>query len=229
LRIFTPKQELPFAGHPTLGSAHAVMESDFAAPRGGKLRQECLAGLIELTVEDTESGKRIFLQTPRAKVSRLTENHHRRLASGLSAADDSSPSPLRVDVGVVWLVANLGHAAKVAQLEPDLPTLLELSRETQAAGVTVFGRSDDGHSALHVRSFAPALGVPEDPVCGSGNASVAAFLIHTGMLSDVGSTYIAHQGMQVGREGQVAVRIDGTSIQIGGYAVTCVDGSLRVE
>ena len=229
LRIFTPKQELPFAGHPTLGSAHAVMESDFAAPHGGKLRQECLAGLIELTVEDTESGKRILLQAPQAKVSRLMENHHRRLAGGLGATGDSSPSPLRVDVGVVWLVANVGNAPEVAKLEPDLHTLLELSRETQAAGVTVFGRSDDGHSALHVRSFAPALGVPEDPVCGSGNASVAAFLLHTGMLKDIGGEYIARQGMQVGREGQVTVRIDGTSIQIGGYAVTCVDGSLRVE
>jgi PhzF family phenazine biosynthesis protein len=229
LRIFTPKKELPFAGHPTLGSAHAVMESDFAAPRGGKLRQECLAGLIELTVEDTESGKRIFLQTPHAKVSPLTDHQHRLLASGIGGADNSSPSPLRVDVGVVWLVANLGHAAAVAQLEPDLSTLLELSRETQAAGVTAFGRSHDGHSALHVRSFAPALGVPEDPVCGSGNASVAAFLVHTGMLSGIGCKYIARQGMQVGREGQVAVCIDATSIQIGGYAVTCVDGSLRLE
>ena len=229
LRIFTPKQELPFAGHPTLGTAHVVIESDFTAPRGGKLRQECLAGLIELTVEDTESGKRILLRTPQAKVSRLTDHHHRRLAGGLGAAGDSSPPPLRVDVGVVWLVANVGNAPEVAKLEPDLHTLLELSRETQAAGVTVFGRSDDGHSALHVRSFAPALGVPEDPVCGSGNASVAAFLLHTGMLKDIGGEYIARQGMQVGREGQVTVRIDGTSIQIGGYAVTCVDGSLRVE
>ena len=229
LRIFTPKQELPFAGHPTVGSAHAVMESDFAAPRGGKLRQECLAGLIELTVEDTGTGKRIFLQTPQAKISRLAENHHRRLAGGLGAAGDLRPSPLRVDVGVVWLVANLGNAGEVAKLEPDLHALLELSLETQAAGVTVFGRSDDGHSALHVRSFAPALGVPEDPVCGSGNASVAAFLLHTGMLSDIGFRYIARQGMQVSRDGEVAVRIDGTSIQIGGHAVTCVGGSLRVE
>jgi PhzF family phenazine biosynthesis protein len=64
LRIFTPKQELPFAGHPTVGSAHAVMESGFAAPRGGKLHQECLAGLIELTIEETEIGKLILVQPP---------------------------------------------------------------------------------------------------------------------------------------------------------------------
>lgn len=227
LRIFTPKQELPFAGHPTVGSAHAVMESRFAAPRGGKLHQECLAGLIELTIEETEIGKLILVQAPKAKVSPLAENEKRLLTTGLGVACDSSSSPLRVDVGVVWLVANMGHAGVIATLEPKLDTLLEVSTETQAAGVTVFGRSNDGHSALHVRSFAPALGVAEDPVCGSGNASVAAFLLHTGKSSDFGSQYIARQGMQVGRDGQVAVRIDGGRIWIGGYAVTCVDGSLR--
>ena len=123
----------------------------------------------------------------------------------------------------------MGDAGVVATLKPDLNTLLKVSAETQAAGVAVFGRANDGHFALHVRSFAPALGVSEDPVCGSGNASVAAFLLHTGELNDLGSKYIARQGMQVGRDGHVAVRIDGKSIRIGGYAVTCVDGSLRVK
>jgi PhzF family phenazine biosynthesis protein len=80
-----------------------------------------------------------------------------------------------------------------------------------------------------VRSFAPAQGIPEDPVCGSGNASVAAFLLHTSELNDIGSKYIARQGMQVGRDGQVAVRVDGDRIWIGGHAVTCVDGRLRLE
>ncbi len=229
LRIFTPKQELPFAGHPTVGSAHAVMESGFAAPRSGKLHQECLAGLIELTIEETEIGKLILVQAPKPKVSLLTENTNRLLTTGLGAACDSSNPPLRVDVGVVWLVANMGDAGVVATLKPDLDTLLEVSTETQAVGVTVFGRSNDGHSALHVRSFAPALGVPEDPVCGSGNASVAAFLIHSGIVEQYGTEYAARQGTQVGRDGRVAVRIDGKSIQIGGYAVTCVDGSLRVR
>jgi PhzF family phenazine biosynthesis protein len=229
LRIFTPKQELPFAGHPTVGSAHAVMESDFAAPRDGKLRQECLAGLIELTVEDTKIGKQILVQAPQAKVSLLTDKNNRLLNTGLGAACDSSNPPLRVDVGVVWLVANLGDAGAIATLKPNLDQLLEVSLETQAAGVTVFGRSNDGHSTLHVRSFAPALGVPEDPVCGSGNASVAAFLMHWGLVEQYGAEYAARQGMQVGRDGQVAVRINGESILIGGYAVTCVDGSLRVR
>jgi PhzF family phenazine biosynthesis protein len=80
-----------------------------------------------------------------------------------------------------------------------------------------------------VRSFAPAVGVAEDPVCGSGNASVAAYLIHYGLMREIGTEYLARQGMQVGRDGQVAVRVQGDAIQIGGYAVTCVDGTLRVD
>ena len=67
LRIFTPKQELPFAGHPTIGSAHAVLESGFAAERNGHLQQECLAGMIDLTIEKAKTGERIFIRTPRAK------------------------------------------------------------------------------------------------------------------------------------------------------------------
>ena len=86
----------------------------------------------------------------------------------------------------------------------------------------------DGPARLHVRSFAPALGVPEDPVCGSGNASVAAYLIHTGLISGIGTDYTARQGMNVGRDGLVAVKVAGDEISIGGYAVTCLDGTLCV-
>ena len=105
----------------------------------------------------------------------------------------------------------------------------KLSGETQAAGITVFGRASNDAAQLHVRSFAPILGVTEDPVCGSGNASVAAYLVHTGLIREIGSDYRALQGMAVGRAGEVAVRIVENEIRIGGYAVTCVDGRLRIR
>lgn len=227
LRIFTPKQELPFAGHPTIGSAHAVIESAFASPRLGKLRQECLAGILDLSVEETENGKRILVQAPKAKMASISEGVARLLTNALGAPFVADTPPLRVDVGVIWLVANMGDASAVAALRPDMDTLAKVSNAAQVAGVTVFGRANDGVSALHVRSFAPIQGIPEDPVCGSGNASVAAFLIHSDLIKLYGSQYFARQGMQVGRDGQVAVRVVGESIEIGGYAVTCVDGSLR--
>ncbi len=141
---------------------------------------------------------------------------------------DASRPPLRVDVGVVWLITDLGNAGIVDGLNPDLQSVLDMSGETRAAGVTVFGLADDDRARLHVRSFAPALGVPEDPVCGSGNASVAAYLIHNGLISEIGTDYTARQGMNVGRDGLVTVKVDGGEISIGGYAVTCIDGSLCI-
>jgi len=227
LRIFTPKQELPFAGHPTIGSAHAVLESGLAALRNGRLRQECLAGIVELEIEKTANGNRIFFHVPPAKISVLEQTHAQRLMNALGVAGDAPPAALRVDVGVVWLVADLGESATVASVKPKLDQVQTLSAETQAAGVTVFGRAQETSARLHVRSFAPILGVGEDPVCGSGNASVAAYLAHTGLIREIGSDYLARQGMTVGRAGEVAVRTSENPIRIGGYAVTCVEGRLR--
>ena len=228
LRIFTPRQELPFAGHPTIGSAHAVLESGFASAPDGRLRQECLAGIIELSVEKTVDGDRIFVRAPKAKISPLNQSDARRLAAALKTADVLK-SPLRVDVGVVWIVAELGDSQAVAGLQPELEGILQVSQTTEAAGVTVFGRANDGRSGLHVRSFAPALGIAEDPVCGSGNASVAAFLLHAGSIDESGFHYVARQGMQIGRDGEIAVSVEEDEIRIGGYAVTCVDGTLRIN
>ena len=228
LRIFTPRQELPFAGHPTIGSAHAVIESGFASPRAGKLRQECLAGILDLTAEQTGDGNQIFVQAPQAKITTISDNHTGLLAAALRAAPAENHRALRIDIGVVWLVADMGTADAVAGLKPDFDAIARVSGSTEATGLTVFGQTDDRVFPFHVRSFAPLLGVSEDPVCGSGNASVAAFLKYYGLLNKVGNRYDARQGMQVGRDGQVAVRVDGDIIQIGGYSVTCVDGSLSM-
>lgn len=229
LRIFTPKQELPFAGHPTIGSAHAVIESGYATATHGKLRQECLAGILNLAVDETALGKQIFVQAPQPKITAVGDELTTALTAVLGSVRSGRIEFLRVDLGVVWIVGNVLDADSVASLKPDMAAIAKLSASVDVTGLTVFGRAVDGISAFHVRSFAPTQGIPEDPVCGSGNASVAAFLLHTGKLNDFGSQYIARQGMEVGRDGQVAVRVDADRIWIGGYAVTCVDGRLRVE
>jgi PhzF family phenazine biosynthesis protein len=212
LRIFTPRQEMPFAGHPTVGSAHAALESGFVKALNGKLRQECGAGVLELSLEE----RRIFVRAPVPKVSPAAVP----LFGNFRA--------LRVDVGPVWLVVDLGDAASVDELAPDMAAISGLSDALHASGVTVFGRTGIRDEPIHVRSFAPAHGIPEDPVCGSGNISVAAFLRETGMLTEFGSSYTARQGMQVGRDGRVAVRVTPDAIEIGGEAVTCVDGTIRL-
>lgn len=216
LRIFTPRQELPFAGHPTIGSAHAAMESGFV-PKRKRLVQECGAGLIELSVEDEG---RIFLTGPPAKVQRLDKQIPSIPLAPASAV-------MKIDVGPVWVVAEMSDAGALAALKPDITALAEWSESLHVTGTTVFAPSGDSSSQIHVRSFAPAHGVPEDPVCGSGNLSVAAFLRETQQTHRFGNDYLARQGMQLGRDGRVSVRVGKDRLEIGGYAVTCVEGTLR--
>jgi PhzF family phenazine biosynthesis protein len=212
LRIFTPGMELPFAGHPTIGSAHAALEAGFV-PAKARLTQECGAGIIDLAVED---GK-IFLKGPEAKLAAVADIPGIELAS----------PPVKVDVGPVWVVGEMKDARSLAALKPDMAALTAWTESIGATGVTVFSRSDDCVAAFHVRSFAPLHGIPEDPVCGSGNLSVAAYLKKRNVVKD-GESYVARQGAQLGRDGRIFVRVGADGIRIGGHAVTCVEGSLRV-
>lgn len=229
LRIFTPKQELPFAGHPTIGSAHAAIEGGIVSVKSGKLRQECLAGILDLRAQEKDGRLKIWVQGPPAVVAPIDSSAKGMLRRALGSGFIEETPPLRVDVGAVWLVVNMGQAEKVAALSPDMSALVELSRQLKASGIAAFGRSTDGVSALHVRAFAPAQGIAEDPVCGSGNISVATFLFHSERLREFGSEYTARQGMQVGRDGKVFIRVsEHGSVELGGYAITCVDGNLQM-
>jgi PhzF family phenazine biosynthesis protein len=217
VRIFSPSQELPFAGHPTIGTAHAALESGFVQKKK-KLVQDCGAGLIELSVEDDG---RIFLQAPPSKIARVD--------GPIPSVAVIPGSPLlKVDVGPTWVVGELPDAKALAALAPDMTALGSWADAQRATGVTVFARSGDSSSAIHVRSFAPSHGIAEDPVCGSGNISVATYLRENDQLKRFGSSYVARQGMQLGRDGRVEVRV-GKTIEIGGHAVTCVEGTLRAS
>jgi PhzF family phenazine biosynthesis protein len=210
LRIFTPSQELPFAGHPTIGSAHAALECAFI-DKMPAFTQECAAGVLDLSLEE---GK-IFVNGPKPKIADV----RKKLAFASKL--------LRIDVGAVWVVGEVADSKRLAELKPDMQSLAAFSIDHEAAGVTLFAASRDDDAAMHVRSFAPAHGIPEDPVCGSGNLAVAAYLQATNQLARFGSRYVARQGMQVGRDGRVHVRVDPDGIRIGGEAVTCIDGMLR--
>jgi predicted PhzF superfamily epimerase YddE/YHI9 len=210
LRIFTPRHELPFAGHPTIGSAHAALEAGFIK-RKDSLTQECGAGIIELALE--KDG--IFLRGPAARVGDVRKTLP--FASKL----------LRIDVGPVWVVGEVADSRKLAELKPDMAALADFSHDAEASGVTLFAASGEKGAAIHVRSFAPAQGIPEDPVCGSGNLCVAAYLKATNQTERFGKRYVARQGMQLGRDGRVKVRIEDQAIRIGGHAVTCIDGTLQ--
>jgi PhzF family phenazine biosynthesis protein len=223
LRIFTPRHELPFAGHPTIGSAHAVLEAGIVKPKAGRFRQECGAGVLELTVEQGA----IRVKAPKQVVTPLDPQRTSELEKLLKAKFLSPP--LIVNVGPVWITAELADAETIDRLVPDMAAIGAFSESLRATGLTVFGATGKEGAAIHVRSFAPAQGIAEDPVCGSGNISVAAFLRDTGQVGRIGASYEARQGMQLGRDGRVSMRIENGEVFLGGHAVTCVEGSLRVE
>jgi PhzF family phenazine biosynthesis protein len=165
-----------------------------------------------------EEGK-IFVKAPKASFRKLDP------VAGIPLAP-ASPF-IAVDVGPKWAVGEMADARALAALKPDMTALAEWSNALGVTGVTVFAKSDDCVAAVHVRSFAPAHGIPEDPVCGSGNISVAAYLRHTNNSLHK-EEYIARQGAQLGRDGRVHLRLEGEGIWLGGEAITCVDGTLAV-
>jgi PhzF family phenazine biosynthesis protein len=218
VRIFTPRNELVFAGHPTLGTAHAVIEAGIAAPKGGKIIQQCKLGLIEVRVGD--SG--LSLKMPPNKVTPAPDPAG--LAAALKVANFGKGAPQVVDVGPHWVIAELDSVAAVETLTPDLPALAAYDRAHRTTGITLFAVVSD--SEIIVRTFAPLDGIAEDPVCGSGNGALAAYRLHNGAITD-GDRYLASQGRQVGRDGKVHIRIDSTDIHVGGACVTCLDGVYR--
>jgi PhzF family phenazine biosynthesis protein len=224
LRIFTPRAEIPFAGHPTIGSAHALLRHGLVPRRTGRLVQECGKGLVELRVK----GERLFLALPAPAFRTPDAGAIAQAAAALGLPTAAVERAAIIDVGPVWLTMQLRDGATVAKLEPDMAAIAGLTRHPMT-GLNVFGFYAGGDPAdLEVRSFAPAHGVPEDPVCGSGNGCVAALIQRDRLLDR--SSYVSSQGRCMQRDGRVEVRFDDDgTIWLGGHAVTCIDGTLRVS
>jgi PhzF family phenazine biosynthesis protein len=228
VRIFAPRRELPFAGHPTIGTAHAALEAGIARPRDGRLRQECGAGVLTLVVDGEGADRRIAVEVPPAKVTGVDPAALARVHAALGLAGSSADGPKVVDLGPRWLVLELPDAAAVRALAPDQTALAAASRALGITGVTVFGRARAADHALAVRSFAPAESIPEDPVCGSGNAAIGVLLDAAGAFPGGGRQFVASQGRELGRDGFVMVRVDQATRRtwIGGHSVTCIDGTV---
>ncbi len=229
VRIFTPQSELPFAGHPTLGTAHALIEAGKIAPKGGKLTQECDAGLIELTVTASPgSSPVIAFNLPTPSYLPLSHAQVDEIESILGAPVQREHTPKLIHVGPAWTIVQLADAEAVLALRPDFARMAEFDKRNQSIGIVVYGAHEKGApAAIEVRAFAPSVGVNEDPVCGSGNGAVAAFIREAGQVQAFGARYVSTQGAAVGRAGKIFVAFDGGDvIRIGGQSVTCIDGSI---
>jgi PhzF family phenazine biosynthesis protein len=183
--------------------------------------QECGRGLVAIKVEDD----RLFLSLPRPHFREPSADQVAQVADALGVAKAEIRRAAIIDVGPVWLTTQLPSGDAVLALRPDMGKVAALS-PIGITGVNVFGmHANGGSSDLEVRSFAPADGVPEDPVCGSGNGCVAALVRRERLTAQ--PSYVATQGRCMGRDGRIAVRFDDDgTIWVGGQAVTCIEGAL---
>jgi PhzF family phenazine biosynthesis protein len=230
LRIFTPGGELPFAGHPTIGTAHALLEAGMVAARDGILVQQCAAGLVRLAVEQVPGGQRwIAFDLPPPSCTVLDAAQVDELHAILGTPLARGTAPCLVDVGARWVIGQLPSAKAVLECAPNLARMKVQDIAGRHTGVVIFGPHEPGAAArIEVRAFAPAHGINEDPVCGSGNGSLAAYLRHTGQADAFGRDFLASQGARVGRAGTIRLSIGDDVIRVGGNAITCVDGTLRL-
>lgn len=218
VRIWTPGGELPFAGHPTLGTCWAWLAAGGQPQDDASVVQQCGVGLVRVR----RSGARLAFAAPPVRRSGPLEPDLRaRIVAALGIADADVLHDQWVDNGPGWCAVMLRSAAQVLAMKPDWSVLGDVKLGlvgAQAAGAD---------TAFEVRAFVPSLGVPEDPVTGSLNAGLAMWLIGAGLAPP---RYVAAQGAALGRAGRVHVERDDRdgTIWIGGDVVACVDGRVTI-
>jgi PhzF family phenazine biosynthesis protein len=239
VRIFTPGGELPFAGHPTLGSCHAWLQAGGKPKAAGRIVQQCAVGLVQIR----RDGERLAFSSPPLRRSAPSPTLLAKIAAALGLRAQQIVAAQLLDNGPVWLGLLLKDADTVLTLKPDHRALRELGQKVGVAGIPTaddspqliarsnrearaFVRSDETLADIEVRAFAAPVGIEEDPVTGSFNASLAQWLIADGHLPQ---TYIAAQGQTLGRAGRVHVSRDADGqVWVGGDSVTCIDGSVAL-
>ena len=217
VRIFTPGGELPFAGHPTLGSCHAWLAAGGQPRQPGRVVQECGVGLVHIR---REAARLAFAAPPLRRTGPVDETLLARIAAGLGVTRAEILRHQWVDNGPGWCAVMLPSAEHVRAVRPDFARLGDVK-------LGLVGACPPGHpAAFEVRAFVPSLGVPEDPVTGSLNAGLAQWLIGAGLAPPA---YEAVQGTALGRDGRVHVVRDGDTVWIGGDVAPCVTGHVLLE
>ncbi|WP_158934763.1 PhzF family phenazine biosynthesis protein [Burkholderia sp. S171] len=225
VRIWSTIRELPFAGHPSIGVAHVLLSKGIISARNGKFIQRSPAGLVQMRVEVVEDQHRIFFQTPIPDVRSVNRVEGAAVIAALRHPSGTDQIFI-VDAGARWLVVELPAASDVDRLRPDFDAINSLSDVHQVSGITVLGSTGLSDVHYEVRSFAPAIGVPEDAVCGGGNACAAALVAYRNDWRVGSATHVAGQGKQVHRSGRVFWEGPDADkrIEIGGFAVTVSEG-----
>ena len=219
VRIFTPAEELPFAGHPTLGTAHAWLEAGGVAAREGVVVQECGVGLVEVAVT-SGSADRAFRAPDLLRTGPVDAETLARAVAALRVDRDDVLRAAWIDNGPGWLGLQLRDARTVLALDPDFAAMTGL--ELGVIGAHDAAEADRIGADHEVRAFCPGFSVPEDPVTGSLNAGFAVWLVDEGVLP---ASYVVRQGTAMGRDGRVHVhRDEAGALWVGGSTRTVAAG-----
>jgi PhzF family phenazine biosynthesis protein len=217
VRIFTPTRELPFAGHPTLGSCAVWLHVGGVAKEAGVVRQECGVGIVEVDI----SGERPAMVAPPTTIEPLPEADLAAITNALDIAHDAIVRSTRLDNGPVWQVLKLASAEQVLSVDS--------SRVRWPAfdAIGLIGAHPDGAECdYEVRMLAPSSGMSEDPITGSLNAALAFWLRGEGLLT---RPLVVSQGTAIGRTGRVFIRSDGPDrILVGGDTNILIEGTLTL-
>lgn len=225
-RIFTPKTELPFAGHPTIAASFAY--KNFYNFSDDELIQECGAGLIRIKKENE-----IFFVTQKDPDFVELNYSKKEIAAMVELAEDDITGFQieKISTGIPWAVIMLNSSKAVGNAKPNHEKILNFSKKENLVGLQIFAKNEDAKADIHIRTFCPIVGVYEDPACGSGNGCVASYIAKHNILEK--SNYIASQGRELGRESAIYASFEKIgdkilNIKIGGSAVKVLEGTINV-
>lgn len=229
VRIFTPAYELPFAGHPTLGTAHALIDSGYRPRRAGQLIQQCGVGLVEVAMRDDGS---MAFAAPPARIEPFDAGLLPALKAALRSdeIDFNALPPHCVDNGAPWLVIGVDSPRACLSIAPDPAAISQIVQKLGMTGLAFYAtHAPDGPATLEVRCIVvdSVFEIYEDPVTGSANAAIACLL--AARERRPGQRYTVRQGTAIAREGRVTVDYaDDGRIWVGGHSTTIVDGTARL-
>ena len=217
VRIFTISTELPFAGHPTLGSAHAWLEAGGVAQNSEMIIQECEAGLVRIRREENRLA---FAAPPLIRGGDVAPEDLSEIMAYLGVDHDQVVAAQWADNGPGWVALLLSDAEAVLALRP------RAAEAGRFSDVGMIGPFPPGSEVdFEVRAFTSMVGLGEDPVTGSLNAALGQWLIPTGRAP---SSYVAGQGTVLGRRGRVHVSKVGDDVWVGGNTITGVAGTTHL-
>lgn len=227
VRIFTPHKEIPFAGHPSIGSAHAALATGFATASGGMLRQQCGAGVLPIRREGAGDAQRLLLRAPPASVRERGADAHPLLAAATQGVNLGQLPPALVDGGRRWWLVEVGDEDTLRGWQPDHAAIAALAGATDSMGICAFARSRSDHYQLAVRAFADGAGIAEDPASGAANGLLAAWIAQAEPDGPLAHGYVVSQGREIGFDAELVARIEAGEAWIGGRTHTIIDGTLH--